>query len=268
VVALYDAAPSTTFRDLACTCGETNLGGHVAQRRLWLVLISSAFLVAGSALPAAAGRAGYRGYQMPFPCGELWRVATSPTHTPNRLAVDMNVGFHNDDYGRLVIASESGRLYRRKATWRSYGRYAVIAHGRGRTTIYAHLSKILVRNGARVRQGDPIGLVGNNKGIFDAHLHYEQRYKNKLQRIRFNGARISYRNNPTSAIYRSVNDCVRWLRRPTAARPAPSMSSLRTQPLRAAAHPSSGAPVLPITLLAGSPLGVGALLLVRRTAGR
>jgi murein DD-endopeptidase MepM/ murein hydrolase activator NlpD len=238
-----------------------SLGGSPLSRRLSLALIVSAFLLAGGALPAHASGSGY---QMPFPCGESWRASTSPTHTPSPLAIDLNVGFHNDDYGRVVIASATGRLHRRKAGWHSYGRYAVIDHGRGRTTIYAHLSKILVRNGARVKQGDPIGLVGNNKGTFDAHLHYEQRYKNKLQRIRFNGRRISYRNNPASVIYRSVNDCGRWARHPAPAAPARKPKTVGAR-VATTGHPVSGPPVLPLTLLAGGPFGAVALAFVRRT---
>jgi murein DD-endopeptidase MepM/ murein hydrolase activator NlpD len=200
---------------------------------------------------------------MPFPCGELWRASTSPTHTPSRRAIDMNVGFHNDDYGRVIVASAAGRLYRRTATWRSYGPYVVIDHGKGRSTIYAHVSKFLVRNGARVKQGDPIALVGNNKGRFDAHLHYEQRYHNRLQHIRFNGRRINYRNNPASVTYRSVNDCARWAR--PAAPLAPATRAPKSTLDRATVDPIGRRPGLPLTLVAGSPFGVAALLLVRKT---
>ncbi len=56
---------------------------------------------------------------------------------------------------------------------RGYGTYIEIDHGYGYRTLYAHLDKILVRNGQEVKRGDVIGLVGNTGGSTAPHLHYE-----------------------------------------------------------------------------------------------
>jgi murein DD-endopeptidase MepM/ murein hydrolase activator NlpD len=56
-----------------------------------------------------------------------------------------------------------------------FGNVVFIKHGGGNTTVYAHLSKINVRNGQRVQQGDNIGLVGATGWATGPHLHFEFR---------------------------------------------------------------------------------------------
>ena len=51
----------------------------------------------------------------------------------------------------------------------------VLAHGQEITTQYAHLSKILVRQGDLVRKGQKIAEVGNKGKSTGPHLHYEVR---------------------------------------------------------------------------------------------
>jgi murein DD-endopeptidase MepM/ murein hydrolase activator NlpD len=59
----------------------------------------------------------------------------------------------------------------------AYGNFVKIDHGQGFATAYAHLSKIYVSKGARVKQGDLIGAVGTTGRSTGPHLHYEM-YKN------------------------------------------------------------------------------------------
>ncbi|TVR41030.1 MAG: M23 family metallopeptidase [Cryomorphaceae bacterium] len=56
---------------------------------------------------------------------------------------------------------------------RGYGRYVVIDHGFGYETLYAHMSKLNVRKGQKVKRGEVIGLVGNTGTSSAPHLHYE-----------------------------------------------------------------------------------------------
>ena len=42
-------------------------------------------------------------------------------------------------------------------------------------SLYGHLHQILVRVGQKVSRGQKIGLIGNNHGQYDAHLHFELR---------------------------------------------------------------------------------------------
>ena len=56
------------------------------------------------------------------------------------------------------------------------GGYAVILRHPGQySTVYAHLSRIAVKRGARVEQNDTIGFVGQTGWATGPHLHYEFR---------------------------------------------------------------------------------------------
>ena len=42
--------------------------------------------------------------------------------------------------------------------------------------LYGHLQKIRVKVGQQVKRGDQIGTIGNNHGMYAAHLHFEIRH--------------------------------------------------------------------------------------------
>lgn len=54
-----------------------------------------------------------------------------------------------------------------------YGNCITINHGFGYETVYAHLSKMNVRRGEKVKRGHIIGHVGNTGKSTSPHLHYE-----------------------------------------------------------------------------------------------
>ena len=56
-----------------------------------------------------------------------------------------------------------------------YGNAVVIKHNNGHSTVYAHLSKMLVRKGQSVSQGQTVGLVGATGWATGPHLHFEFR---------------------------------------------------------------------------------------------
>ncbi|MEI7785782.1 MAG: M23 family metallopeptidase [Betaproteobacteria bacterium] len=56
-----------------------------------------------------------------------------------------------------------------------YGNVVFIEHGRGHSTVYAHLSSFAVARGQKVRQGDHLGGVGSTGWATGPHLHFEYR---------------------------------------------------------------------------------------------
>lgn len=62
------------------------------------------------------------------------------------------------------------------ASWESgYGNYTCVDHGGGLVSCYAHQTRILVRVGQVVEQGELIGYSGNTGSSAGAHLHFETR---------------------------------------------------------------------------------------------
>jgi murein DD-endopeptidase MepM/ murein hydrolase activator NlpD len=80
-------------------------------------------------------------------------------------------------FGAPVYAARSGRVL--GAGWNpgGYGYLVVIRHGRGTWTLYAHLSRVGVRIGQRVRRGARIGRVGATGNATGPHLHFEVRVR-------------------------------------------------------------------------------------------
>jgi murein DD-endopeptidase MepM/ murein hydrolase activator NlpD len=56
-----------------------------------------------------------------------------------------------------------------------YGNVVILRHHGQYATVYAHLSRVAVRKGARVAQNDTIGAVGQTGWATGPHLHYEFR---------------------------------------------------------------------------------------------
>jgi len=75
--------------------------------------------------------------------------------------------------GAEIFATGDGEVILAKRTWNGFGRHVIIRHGFGYETLYAHMSKVLVRKGQKVKRGEVIGLVGSTGTSVAPHLHYE-----------------------------------------------------------------------------------------------
>ena len=76
--------------------------------------------------------------------------------------------------GTAIVASHSGVvLFAGGDPCCSYGRYVILASASGLTTLYAHLELLSVETGQVVRQGEPLGIVGNTGYSTGTHLHFE-----------------------------------------------------------------------------------------------
>ncbi len=85
----------------------------------------------------------------------------APVGTPVRSVGDGTVGF---------------------AGWQNgYGNVVQVNHGGERSTLYAHLSRVDVRRGQRVEQGQRIGAVGMTGWSTGPHLHFEFRVRGQHQ---------------------------------------------------------------------------------------
>lgn len=100
---------------------------------------------------------GY-GYRI-HPVYKKWRMHTgidftSPTGTP-------------------IYATGDGRVTKPSGSMAGYGKTVIIDHGYGYKSLYAHMSKIAVRPGQKIKRGQIIGYVGNTGISTGPHLHYE-----------------------------------------------------------------------------------------------
>jgi murein DD-endopeptidase MepM/ murein hydrolase activator NlpD len=83
--------------------------------------------------------------------------------------------------GTPVVAATDGVVV--DAGWRDggWGRIVELEHDQGVTTLYAHLSQVLVKPGRRVSRGTTVGLAGQTGDATGPHLHFE---------VRLNGANV------------------------------------------------------------------------------
>lgn len=83
--------------------------------------------------------------------------------------------------GTPVKAALGGKVYAAGES-PTYGKYVILDHGGDVLTVYAHCSRLLVKGGASISQGDIVALSGNTGRSTGAHLHFE---------IRINGSKIN-----------------------------------------------------------------------------
>lgn len=87
---------------------------------------------------------------------------------------------------------------------RGYGKQIVLNHQFGYKTRYAHLNKILVKEGEQVKRGQIIGELGSTGGSTGPHLHYEVLYMGR------NVNPVNYFNrNMTAEEYQTMMENIR-----------------------------------------------------------
>lgn len=80
--------------------------------------------------------------------------------------------------GQVVRAASSGEVIY-TGNIKGYGQIIIIDHGGRITTLYAHLSKILIDIGDKVKKEQVIGQVGDSGGVSSTRLHFEVRVEGK-----------------------------------------------------------------------------------------
>ena len=77
------------------------------------------------------------------------------------------------DIGTEIYATGDGVIESIESKYSGYGQHVIINHGFGYESLYAHMSRVAVRPGQKVRRGQIIGYVGNTGTSTGPHLHYE-----------------------------------------------------------------------------------------------
>jgi len=98
--------------------------------------------------------------------------------------------------GTDVYVTGDGVVEKIVSSLRGYGNYIIVDHGFGYKTLYAHLDRVNVKQGQKVKRGEVIAFVGNTGLSLAPHLHYE---------VAINGVKVDpanyYFNDLTSEEY-------------------------------------------------------------------
>jgi len=85
--------------------------------------------------------------------------------------------------GKVIVSSKDS----------GYGNYVIVDHGNDIRTVYAHLSKVSVKKGAKINAGQVVGIMGDSGLATAMHLHFEVRIKdrpiNPASLLKFNNCR-------------------------------------------------------------------------------
>lgn len=109
---------------------------------------------------------------IPSPITSLFGWRTHPIFGDRRFHSGTDLGAPE---GTPVVATQDGEVHTADYLG-GYGLTVILRHAEGSLeTRYAHLSRILVRPGETVEQGDVIGLVGSTGNSTGPHLHFELR---------------------------------------------------------------------------------------------
>lgn len=120
------------------------------------------------------------------PLGANWRsmVTSEFGWRPNPFGGGGGEGHSGIDLGAPkgtpIQAARTGVVsYVKNSGNSGYGYHVVIDHGDGMVTLYGHCSKVYVRSGQTVQQGDVIAAVGSTGRSTGNHLHLEVRIGGK-----------------------------------------------------------------------------------------
>jgi len=88
---------------------------------------------------------------------------------------------HGQDFGVLTgtpVYAPADAVVKSRNGKTGYGKTIILDHGYGLKTVYAHLSRYMVKPGDEVKRGDLIAYSGNTGRSTGPHLHYEVRVNN------------------------------------------------------------------------------------------
>lgn len=191
------------------------MGRLLALLAVWLCFGSASLAAKTVRIPIADG--------FDFPVGKpnaagYYKARGMRLRPPVHFGEDWNGrGGGDSDMGDPVYSMANGIVvwaYDVRAGW---GNVVIIRHAyRDPSTgqvkycdsLYGHLREMQVKVGQTVKRGDKVGTIGNNRGMYAAHLHFEIRHNIRIGMLRNNVPR-DYENwaDPTAFInkYRRLN---------------------------------------------------------------
>ncbi len=196
-------------------CLTNPMGRLLALLTIWLCFGSTASAANSVRIAIADG--------FDFPVGKpnaagYYKARGLRLRAPVHFGEDWNGrGGGDSDMGDPVYSIANGMVvwaYDVKAGW---GNVVIIRHAyRDPSTgqvkycdsLYGHLREMKVKVGQSVKRGDQVGTIGNNRGMYAAHLHFEIRHNLNIGMLRNNVARdLSNWADPTTFIekYRRLN---------------------------------------------------------------
>lgn len=81
---------------------------------------------------------------------------------------------------KTIMAADNG-VVEFAGTKSGLGNCVIINHKNGYQTTYGHMSKVTVKKGQVVEQGDKLGIMGNTGHSFGTHLHFEIKKNGSVQ---------------------------------------------------------------------------------------
>lgn len=120
-----------------------------------------------------AGSGSSSGMTFPLPAGTRYVITTyfggtDAVHSTPHKGID-----YGAPQGTSILAAKSGTVVYAGNNGNGYGYHVIINHGNGMRTVYAHASRLLVKKGEAVTQGQIIAKVGSTGNSTGPHLHFE-----------------------------------------------------------------------------------------------
>lgn len=152
---------------------KKQIQNQIAEENRIQNLIAQAMKNQSSTTVSTLTASGTGSMQWPCPSTKYitsyFGVREHPVQGVNKQHNGLDIGAQ---YGADILAADSGTILF-SGNSSSYGKYIVISHGSGITTLYAHCSQLLVSAGSTVKKGQVIAKVGSTGVSTGPHLHFE-----------------------------------------------------------------------------------------------
>ncbi|HMP54970.1 MAG TPA: M23 family metallopeptidase, partial [Novosphingobium sp.] len=164
------------WREIAVANGIEPDAPIRAGQRLLIPTILTPPAAPPATTPQAAAQAAAQAprFAWPIPPGTVRRGFTARGKANYHDGIDLPV-----PVGQAVRAAAAGRVIFAGSEPRQFGNLVVVEHADGWQSAYAFLSRITVKEGDEVRQGERVGLSGRTGMARGPELHFELRQNNR-----------------------------------------------------------------------------------------